>query len=336
MKLQSLTLPSLGGLASVLVVSACADLPGPPPDGDPTHEMVPAALAPAQTPPDPSDRSLFFGAARTLARGVTGAEDLLFSSDERLFVSATDGIYQLTRDPSGQVRATNLHPGESCSFTGIVQVAGVLYVACAGYSDSYLFGASIADPSAVPVFRKIYTMSGVAVANEIAADPQGRLYVAETLQGKILRLAISPTDPYALSGQQDWLATPSGITPNGLKYVDSSIYWTESLGGSVNRVLIQPDGRAGAITSFTDFNGGFLDDLYVNADGSILCASYFGGSLRAYTPMPLGLLYAQTFPGTFSSPADVLPAKGRFGLGANDLLVTDKSANTVVVLDLPF
>src|SRR5258708_5864660 len=178
-------------------------------------------------------------------------------------------------------------------------------------------------------------MTGTLVANEIAVDPDGRIYVAETLQGKILRLEISASDPLTVARQEDWLSTPSGVAPNGLRYIDSSIYWTDSLGGSVNRVFILLDGTAGPISSFVDPNANFFDDLYVNSDGTVLVASFFGGALRAYTPLPFGLLYAET-PHVFTNPADVLPAKGRFGFRDKDLIVTDKGANSVVLFHLPY
>jgi hypothetical protein len=44
---------------------------------------------------------------------------------------------------------------------------------------------------------------------------------------------------------------------------------------------------------------------------------------------------AQTPQGAFVNPADVLPARGRFGLGADDLVVADKGANRVAVFHLP-
>jgi hypothetical protein len=296
-----------------------------------------AAIAPdASLPADPNYLLLPFGVAETLVDGVTAAEDAMFSTDERLFVTGNDGIYELQRNPSGNLRATNLHPGEKCVFTGIVEVGSTLYATCADYTNSYLFAASLAGAPATPAFRKVYTMAGTVLANEITADPDGRIYVAASAQGKIVRLQLSPADPFTVAQQEDWLSTPSGIFPNGLKYFDSSIYWTDSLGGSVSRAFILLDGTAGPITSFIDPGDGFFDDLYVNSNGTMVVASYLLGTLRAYGPPPLGGLFAQTPPGAFTNPADVLPALGRFGFGTGDLIVTDKGANRVVLFHLPF
>jgi hypothetical protein len=295
--------------------------------------MAPSgSAAPA---PDPSDRSLALGTAETIVSGVNGAEDILFTTDERLFVSANDGVYELQRDSSGQVHATNLHPGEACLFTGIVEVGSTLYVACAGATDSYLFAASLDKSPPAPVFSNIYTMRGTPVANEIAADPDGRIYVAETLQGVILRLTLSSSDPFTVTAQEDWLSTPSGLFPNGLRYFNSGIYWTDSLGGSVNSASVLLDGTAGPISSFVDPSAAFFDDLYVNSDGTLLVTSYLSGTLRGYAPLPIALPYAQTAP-VFANPSDVLPARGRFGFGDKDLLVADKGANSIVALHLPF
>ncbi len=299
-----------------------------PPDASATPD--PKAPADAAAAADPNDRLLPFGSAKTLVDGITAAEDLLFSGDERLFVTGNDGVYELTRDPSGTVQAANLLAGQSCVFTGIVEVLTTLYAVCADYTNSYLYAAALAGAPAAPTFRKVYTLTGTVLANEIAADPDGRIYVAASLQGKILRLQLSPTDPFTVSAQETWLSTPSGIFPNGVKYLDSRIYWTDSLGGSVSQAYILRDGTAGPISTFIDLDDGFFDDLYVNSNGTVLVASYLLGYVRAYGPPPLGGLIAQTPPGAFTNPADVLPAHGRFGLGEGDLLVADKGANRVV------
>jgi hypothetical protein len=299
-----------------------------------TFVVAPDASAIA---PDPSDLSLPLGIAETLVTGIKGAEDILFSTDERLFVTANDGIYELKRDSSGQMQATNLHPGDKkcLFFTGILEIENTLYVACEDLTNSYLFATSLAGSPRTPVFSNIYTMHGTPLANEIAADPDGRIYVAESLQGKILRLQLSSTDPFTVAAQEVWLSTPGGIFPNGIKYIDSSIYWTDSLGGTINRASILPDGTPGPVSRFVATKAEFFDDLYVNSDGTVLVASYLSGTLRAYAGLLPALPYAET-PHVFKNPADVLPAKGRFGFGDKDLLVADKGANSVVVFHLPF
>src|SRR5688572_2634693 len=45
--------------------------------------------------------SLCCGTKTTLAEGITAAENLFISSDERLFVSGDDGVYELVREPDG-------------------------------------------------------------------------------------------------------------------------------------------------------------------------------------------------------------------------------------------
>jgi hypothetical protein len=305
-----------------------------PPDAGSSSDGAPAAEAVVPLA-DPSDDLLAFGSAETLVDGVTAPEDVLISADERLFVTGNDGVYELKRDPSGTVGATNLLAGQPCIFTGIVEVQATLYVTCADYTNSYLFAASLAGAPAMPSFRKIDTMKGTVLANEIAADPDGRIYVAASLQAEILRLTLSTTDPFTVSAHEVWLLTPSGIFPNGLRYARSRIYWTDSLGGSVNAAAILRGGTAGPITRFVDLDDGFFDDLYVNSNGTILVASYLLGAVRTYGPPPVGGLLAQTPPGAFVNPADVLPAQGRFGLGAHDLVVADKGANRVAAFHLP-
>src|ERR1019366_1135959 len=87
-----------------------------PPDA--ARPLDAAIAADASLPADPNYLLLPFGVAETLVDGVTAAEDAMFSTDERLFVTGNDGVYELQRNPSGNLRATNLHPGEKCVFTG--------------------------------------------------------------------------------------------------------------------------------------------------------------------------------------------------------------------------
>lgn len=309
----------------------------PPPNPGTTAPDTGTALPDASMAGGGGYASLAAGRAETVVGGIAGAEDLLFTADgQRLFVTANSGVYELVRDPSGQVSATNLHAGESCSFTGIVQVQTTLYSACAGAGggNSFLFAASLAAAPAMPSFRKIYTITGTQLANEVAVDENHRIYVAASFQGKIVRLQLSTTDPFTVSGQADWFST-AGPFPNGLRYVDSGIYWTDSQTHTIGRIPILPDGSPGSALSFDDPGAGALDDLYVDGDGTILVTSFNPGQIGFYGPLPAGMLIARTTPGTFVEAADVLPANGRLGFRQNDLLVTDKNPGSVVALHLP-
>src|SRR5262249_28036606 len=113
--------------------------------------------------------------------------------------------------------------------------------------------------------------------------------------------------------------------PNGLKFFDSSIYFTDFV--AVKRMKLLPGGAAGPVATLTA-QLTFFDDLYVDGKG-ILVANYLLGSLGALTPGGVDVLDTAAF--GLAGPSSVLPAKGRLGLAERDLIVTEKSANRVAV-----
>jgi hypothetical protein len=276
-----------------------------------------------------SEALSFAGSRETVVDGVAAAENLMFSDTGRLFVTGDDGIYELTRDASDDVTKTVVAPATTCKFAGMSEIGGVLYAACYDQtgSNSYLYAAEL-DP--VPQFRSIYTLSGVALANGVAADSQGRLYVADSFDGTLLRLGLAPTDPFAVATKETFVAKGSNILPNGLKFFGGAIYYTDFV--SIKRVPLLPDGSAGPIATL-DTQLTFFDDLYVDAR-RILVANFLFGTVELLTPGGIDLFDTAAF--TFEGPSAVIPAAGRLGFSENDLLITEKSGNRVAVFHPAF
>ena len=299
------------GMAALLGTVACG---GPAPDDASVDQSTLNVTAAPYT-------KLGSGTRATLVDGIASAENLLFTSDGRLLATGNDGIHEIRRDGTNAATAPILFSSPSgCSFGGMVEVAGVVYANCYDFKASVVFAASL---SSLTAFRSVVTLDGILLANGLSADASGRLYVGETFNNQIARLTLSPSDPFTVAKQETWFPG-SGLFTDGMKVFRSFAYWTDF--ATVQRAAIRADGSAGPIWTLLNAVT-FLDDLYVDADG-ILAADYLGNSIRAYGL--LGQPIGQT-PAVFTNPSSVLPAKGRLGLGANDLVVTEKGANRVAV-----
>jgi hypothetical protein len=261
------------------------------------------------------------GTRETLVDGITSVENILFSSDGRLFATGDDGIFELTRDANGGFTKTNLRPGSGCKWGGMVELGDALYSNCYDGTDSFLYAGVL---TAQPTLSAIYMMKGTAVANGLAADDNGDLYVTTTLQGSILRLKLAENDPFTVKSQETWLANTGGGVPNGLKIVDDQLYYGD-LFGLLSQLSANGKPRTPApfVREFAWF-----DDLWVDGRG-ILVADYFFGAVRAYDTR--GRALGNTALGVFTNPSAVLPADSRLGLGASDLIVTEKGANRVSI-----
>jgi hypothetical protein len=303
------TLPLALAVSSSLLACSSNDA-GASPDNAPASEEV------------VSDQSalLVRGTKDALVDSIASIENSMFTQTGRLFVSGDDGVYEVTRDPSGALRATNVAPGNACKFAGLAEINGVLYANCYDGTNSALFAATL---SATPSFRKIYDQPGVALANGAAADDSGRLYVADSTHGTIWRLSLSASDPFTVT-QRDAFST-GNLFPNGLKAFGGAIYYTDFV--AVKRIPLLEDGTAGPVATLTT-QLTFFDDLYVD-DHGIFVANYLFGSVEALTNGGVDVLDTPAF--TFSGPSSVLPAKGRLGFFQTDYLVTEKSANQLSV-----
>lgn len=265
-------------------------------------------------------RALSSGTRSTLVDGITAAENLLFTSDGRLLVTGNDGVFEVRRDAAGEATAELLVTASPCNFLGITEVNGTVYANCSDFTTSAIYAARL---SASPDFRLLVSLPDVTLANGLAHDDAGHLYVAQTMQNQILRVTLSPSDPFQVASTDVWLAG-SGLFTNGLKVLDDTIYWSDF--GGINRAKILSSGGAGRVRTFASALT-FFDDLFVDGDG-MLIADYLGNAVRAYTSR--GRLIAQT-PAVFGSPSSVVPARGRLGLGPNDLIVAEKTANQIAV-----
>jgi len=278
-------------------------------------------LAPAATSSDFRSFGLSSATRETLVDGITAAENVMFSSDGRLFVTGDDGIYELTRAVSGEVVKLNLFPGAGCAWSGMAEVGTVLYATCFNGTDSFLFAAR---RSASPNFRTIFTLRGVTTANGLAADAAGRLYVTTTLQGDVLRIELQPGDRFSVASQVTLFSKTAGLIPNGLKVFRQRLFIGDVLGTLRAAAIEAPRIAVPLVQQFALF-----DDLFVDSRG-LLVADFSGGAIRAFDAA--GRMLDWTRPGALQNPSAVVPANGRLGLGPRDLIVTEKGGHRVSVL----
>ena len=283
--------------------------------------------------PDPQLQSEQLETADGLARGtltplvenVVSAENLLFTSDGRLFVTGDEGIYDVHRQAGGSYVATTIALPDDCQFGGIAEAHGVIYANCYNFSDSFVYAARLADTHGEALaFKQVSKLSGVLLANGLAADDQGRLYVASTFIGQILRLTPSAQDPLSLSPPETWL-NGSGLLTNGIKLFEGSVYWTD--GGSIKRASLASGKKHGPVQTLVSELTVF-DDLSVDQQGIVVTETLAG--LRGYslTGKATGVTRAP-----IEGPSAVARALGRAGLSQTALVVTERSANRVSIFE---
>lgn len=253
---------------------------------------------------------------------IPNAENLFFSDDSRLFVSGAGAVWEITR--SGDAYSETPLPGGVCSqdFGGFAQRGDVLYVTCLG--NNSLWATTLSGPLNL---QQIFVMSGMSLANGMASDNQGRLYITDgptASQPKIVRIVIDPADPFMVLTQETWLA--SGVQfPNGIVFDGSDFYITDSRlappeQGAVRRIPLNPDGSPGLVTTI-HVDPAIPDDLSLLGDSELLVTSFGDG--RVYRLGKDGTLISQTDNGTWVAASAVL--RGQPPLFAtHQLVVTDK------------
>ena len=304
---------ALRALPLLLALGACAS------DPEPQSSAVYAQDSALSATPD-----LSRGQRRTLCDGIPAAENQLFTSTGRLFISGDEGVYEITQQGAGH-SSHKLQAEASCQFGGLTEHAGTLYANCYDMvnANSSLYAAPLTQ---APALRVIHALPGVALANGLTSDEDGNLYVASTFDGTILRLQLEPGDPLKVRAQDTFIAS-SGLFSNGIKYFDGRLYWTAFT--TLKNATLRPDGQAGLQRDlWADLT--FLDDLYADESGFLL-DDYLNGKVIGLNAA--AQQHSATPNNTFDGPSSVEPAQGRLGLSAGALVVTERGGNRVSVYE---
>lgn len=257
--------------------------------------------------------------SKTALLTIPDAENLLFSSSGRLFVSGGLNVYEVVKAGEG-FEARPLYDGE-CNFTGLAIVNGVLYANC---FDGQLYAATLTD---TPSLQPIHDL-GLAAPNGLVDGPDGELYLvngplATTAlpNPKIVRLRLNPDDPFEVIEQTDWFSAgllgPNGLQRRGHSLLVSNTKLTAL--GEILEVPILAGGSAGEATQLTAFSS-LPDDFSVVGD-YLLAAWYLSGQVALIDPD--GNTVQKTDRNSFAFPSQVRSGQSPL-FKPTDLLITEK------------
>ena len=222
---------------------------------------------------------------RLVLMDLPGAENQIFTSDGRLFVSGGSAVYEIKRDADGTYQKTPI-TDEVTGFTGLAIRNNILYAAS---GSGRLFAGEI---SAKPLLKPIFNFSGMCIPNGMSLGPDGKLYVVDeplnfcVPDPKIVRLTLDASDPMKVTSQETWVSGTAlgtlfvgvGNTqrlPNGLTRIGNRFFGTD--GGSIYSVDLQYDGSAGTVTPLF-FEPTAHDEISIAGD-ALLTTDFFAGRL---------------------------------------------------------
>ena len=143
--------------------------------------------------------------------------------------------------------------------TGLVRTAdGTLYIGyAAGHDD--LTGIWRVRPGGTPT--RIVPLTAGSFPNGMALDERtGTLYIADSTRETIWRVPITGGTPTAwLSGPE--LKRSTGLGPNGLRIHNAAVWLSNSDQGTLLRVPVEGNGRAGAVETKATGLPFFPDDF---------------------------------------------------------------------------
>lgn len=251
---------------------------------------------------------------------IPDAENLLRTSDKRLFVSGGTNVFEVRATPT-QFEITPLSATD-CNFTGLAQRGDTLYAAC---GDGQLYAAALTQ---TPALTPIHSLTGMALPNGVNTGPDDCLYIVDGPAAtgalpspQIVRVCFS-ADPQDVISQEVWLDT--GLTaPNGIARRGETFYVTDGdIAGASSRVLQIPwlDGQPGMASElFT--RASVFDDLSVFGE-HLLVTDFVNGQILQLDLA--GNLLAESPANTFASPSSVLVMDGPPFFFPLDVLVTEK------------
>ncbi|MEU9569118.1 hypothetical protein AB0D62_04400 [Streptomyces massasporeus] len=244
--------------------------------------LSPAAEASAATPPHSVPRvSVHFD----LAKGQT-PENLALAPNGDAYVTFAAGrqVAKVSRDGTTLILSTLPEPADSGTRTpvlgfpltvGIVRAHdGTLYFLYAtGTPD--LTGVWRLRPGGKP--QRIAALPANGLPNGLALDTRTRmLYITDSVLGTISRVPTTGGTPAVWSAAPE-LAATGFLGVNGVKIHNGAVWASNLDKGTILRIPIRPDGRAGRLrTEATGLPG--IDDFAFTGRGEQLLATLNGTS----------------------------------------------------------
>ncbi|MDI5962921.1 SMP-30/gluconolactonase/LRE family protein [Streptantibioticus silvisoli] len=243
--------------------------------------IVPASASAASAPLSNARTAVRFD----LAKGQT-PENIALAPGGGEYVTFAEARQVAQISPTGVIRvlATLPLPADGGVHTpvmgfpltvGIVRADdGTLYFLYAtGTPD--LTGVWRLRPGGTP--QRIAALPANGLPNGLALDPRtGTLYVTDSALGTIWRVPVTGGTATAWSTAPE-LASTGFLGANGLKIHDGAVWATNLDKGTVLRIPVLPDGRAGSVrTAATGLSG--IDDFAFTGRGDEILAALNGPS----------------------------------------------------------
>ncbi len=281
------------------------------------------------------------------------AENLLFTDTGRIFVTGAN-VAEITADG-----AVMLMPDNYGIFGGMAQVGSWLYVICNRYKtsmdsidlnemlkaenlstllglltdafmDKVILRADLdaGGPDKL-VFTEFHLLTGMMIANGMAADSAENLYVADMTflpTGKIVKVTVSGT-ANPVTSQETWLSSGNGVhSPNGMCIRDDILYFTDynllsSKQASVKKVAIN-GGEPGDVQTLHSAAGLYddLDAVIYKGRPTVAVAGYFVGNVLVIDE-ETGTV-TRVGGSTLQCPSSVHFGDGRW-VGTDEFIVTE-------------
>lgn len=260
----------------------------------------------------------------TAVEGLPDAENSIATRDGRFFVTCTNGVYEIRKNPDGNsefeyVKETVI--SESGLFTGIAEYNGVLYTTLMkSVTETVLKSINLSTGEV----KTVYRFTKVLMPNGIAFDAAGNLYVNDMIDlsltlGRIIKLAIDHSS-CNVTGESIWL--DCGLAaPNGMKYYNNSLLVTDL--GSVKRIPVV-NGRPGTMTVLYT-RASMLDDLAVYGNNLIVCDNLKGTVFELDYSVRGGKVLRELDAESISGPSSIVHGSSTNGLfNKNCVVVTSK------------
>jgi sugar lactone lactonase YvrE len=189
----------------------------------------------------------------TFADGRIFPESVTSTKDGTLYFGSLgqDSVYRAT---SKSAKAETWIPAKSHGLQTVLGVfadeaSGILWV-CASATPGR-GGAPLAGETAVKAFnlkdaafKASYAFPGGGLCNDIAVAKDGSVYVADTVQARVLRLKKGAAALEVWAADPALLATVDGVAVLG----DGAVYVNSVGQGTLLRIAVKADGSAGTIT----------------------------------------------------------------------------------------
>lgn len=219
------------------------------------------------------------------------AENQLFTTDGRYFVSGADSVFEITKSDNTFKKEPF---GPKCNYAGLAQYKNYLLANCMEVklinAKKQIFFAELVEGQ-LPEFQILADLSELSIPNGLAVKSTtatgAELLIGNSNYfgaGSISRLVIEDTEQglSAMSLEKDYMAANHNVNgANGLRMLGDTLYFTDfdssSLRSRVAKVEFDSEGQPKEVQILRN-KVAIYDDLWPMC-GGVIVADYLGGRL---------------------------------------------------------